>query len=387
MKNPLVISITHMFVEFFLLTQVALIPVYVKEFQLSLLQVSVVASIFPLIYLTANIPCGLLADRFNARFILSGAMMIEGVSALVISQTNSFYILLLMLALNGLSSPLYHTTGVSQISLLSNRSEVNKSMGLHNAFGVLGAVIGLGCLSVFLSTAGWRWAFLTLSFPILLWGVLILLFSQFKMISSSRGEYSLKIGSIVNIFSRKFLLFLFSTRLELVGFYAISTFMTTYFVSAVGFSVATSTSIFSLGVFVGIFGSLAGGYFSGKFNVKNALNFIVLICIVALLAMGLTRRPVLSASLYLVYAFFSYSFWAPLNIVVADLTPLRERGLGYSINFFTEGLAWTFTPIVAALVISSFSLSYLIPFCIIFLAGGLIMCQFLRYSYAESRFS
>ena len=91
MKKPLLISITHMFVEFFLLTQLALIPVYVKEFQLSLLQVSIVASIFPLIYLTANIPCGLLADRFNARFILSGAMMIEGISALVISQTNNFY--------------------------------------------------------------------------------------------------------------------------------------------------------------------------------------------------------------------------------------------------------------------------------------------------------
>jgi hypothetical protein len=54
---------THMFVEVFLLTQVALIPVIVREFQLGLLEASLVAAVPSLVALCMNIPSGLLADQ------------------------------------------------------------------------------------------------------------------------------------------------------------------------------------------------------------------------------------------------------------------------------------------------------------------------------------
>jgi len=86
-----VICISHMFIEVYLLMQVALIPVYIREFRLSLLEVSLVAIIPSLIQLLMNIPSGFMTDRFNSKYLLFASMMMEGLSALVVSQTVSFW--------------------------------------------------------------------------------------------------------------------------------------------------------------------------------------------------------------------------------------------------------------------------------------------------------
>lgn len=79
-----------MFVEVFLLVQVALIPVLIQEFDMSLLQASLIATIPSLMTLLMNLPSGLLADRFSPNQLLCMSMLIEGVSALLVSQTRDF---------------------------------------------------------------------------------------------------------------------------------------------------------------------------------------------------------------------------------------------------------------------------------------------------------
>jgi len=55
-KRFWMICSTHMFLEVYLMIQVALIPVYIKEFQLSLLEVSLVATIPSFVQLLMNVP-------------------------------------------------------------------------------------------------------------------------------------------------------------------------------------------------------------------------------------------------------------------------------------------------------------------------------------------
>ena len=77
MEKPLwMISITHMFVEIFLLIQVALIPVITQEFQLSLLEASLVASLPSIVTLVMNIPSGYLADHFPKSRFLPGISVV-----------------------------------------------------------------------------------------------------------------------------------------------------------------------------------------------------------------------------------------------------------------------------------------------------------------------
>ena len=60
MKPIWMISITHMFVEIYFLTQAALIPVLVREFNLSLLDSSLIVTVPSLIQLLVNLPSGFL---------------------------------------------------------------------------------------------------------------------------------------------------------------------------------------------------------------------------------------------------------------------------------------------------------------------------------------
>ena len=152
MQKPVwMICTTHMFVEVFYLTQVALIPVIVREFQLSLLEASLVATVPSLVALLMNIPSGLLADRVSVNRLLCLSMTIEGLSALLVSQTGNFWSLVVALSLMRIASPLYHISGLSQITKIAKRERLSMAMGLHNALGNLGTGAGVISLAILLS--------------------------------------------------------------------------------------------------------------------------------------------------------------------------------------------------------------------------------------------
>src|SRR3990170_7244060 len=175
MEKPLwMICTTHMFVEVYLLMQVALIPVMIHEFQLSLLEASLVATVPNFAALLLNIPSGFLADRFSPNQLLFASMIVEGLSGLLISQASSFWVLVIELSILKISSPLYHISGLSQISRFAKPEKIGRSIGFHNALGNLGTAAGLISLTVFLSTLGWRWTYLFWSIPIGAWGFVVL---------------------------------------------------------------------------------------------------------------------------------------------------------------------------------------------------------------------
>ena len=86
----------------------------------------------------------------------------------------------------------------------------------------------------------------------------------------------------------------------------------------------------------------------------------------------------LIVSLYILYSFFGSAVWSPINTIVAGLTPVTERGLSYSVYFFTEGLLVSVAPVLVAGVMELTGVWFVLPFCLIFLVTSLIMLQSLR---------
>ncbi len=380
MEKPLwMIYITHMFLEVYLLIQVALIPVITREFQLSLLEASLVASVPSLVTLLMNIPSGFLADRFSTHHLLFSSMLIEGFSALLISQTKSFWMLMLGVSLMKIAFPLYHISGLSQISRFTKVERMGRAIGFHNALGSLGSAAGVFSLAVFLATLGWRWSYLFWAFPIFVWGFMLLKSSQLKTKRREKTEIEKQDGLLKFslVFSAPLLVFLVAIGLRGIGSTGISTFMTTYFVSTRGLSEFTASLIFGLGPFMGIVGSLGGGYLTERAGAKKALSWGVLGCVLSLSILSLMTQVYLLVLVYLVYAFFSNCLWSPMNTIVAAITPESERGLSYSIYFLTEGLIASFTPTLAAGVIELSDVWFVFPFSIISMILGLIIIQFL----------
>ena len=380
MEKPLwMICITHMFLEIYLLIQIALIPVITREFQLSLLEASLVASVPGLVMLLMNIPSGFLADHFSTNHLLFSSMLIEGFSALLISQTNNFWMLVLGVSLMKIASPVYHVSGLSQISRFAKPERMGRAIGFHNALGSLGSAAGVVSLAVFLATLGWRWSYFFWAFPILIWGFILLKSPKLKTKRIEKTEIK-KQDSLLElslIFSAPLLIFLVAIGIREVGSTGISTFMTTYLVSTRGLSEPTASLIFGLGPFMGIVGSLGGGYLTERAGAKKTLSWAVLGCALSLSILSLMTQVYLIVFVYLVYAFFSNSLWSPMNTIVAAITPESKRGLSYSVYFFTEGLIASFTPTLMAGVIELSDVWFVFPFSIVFMILGLIILQLL----------
>jgi len=366
------VCVTHMFVEVYFLVQVALIPVFIREFQLSLFEASFVATVPSFIQLITNIPTGYLADRIGTNHILFMSMIAEGVSALAISQTNNFWMLVLGVSVMRASSPLYHITGLSHITQIVKQEKIARSMGFHNALGSFGSAIGLISLALFLSTTGWRWIYILWSVPIVIWGFVLLKSSQLKISRTARDEKGMTLNRSPIVFSFEFLIFLVAIGLREVGNTGTATFMTTYLVEIRELSEAAASLIFGLGPLMGIVGSLGGGYLGEKVGAKKALDIAMLGCIVSLSVLAASAQFHFLTFVYLVYAFFSNSVWSPMNTIVADLTPVTERGLSFSVYFFSEGLVVSITPAIAAAIIGLSDVWHIFPFSIIFLTTGLI---------------
>jgi MFS family permease len=378
-KRLWMIYTTHMFIEIYLLIQVALIPVIVHEFQLSLLEASLIATVPSIVSLLINIPSGFLADRFSTNHLLFASMIIEGISAFIISQTNSFWALVIGVTFMKIASPLYHVSGLSQISRFTKPENISRSVGVYNALGSLGSAIGLVSLTLFLSTTGWRWTYLFWSVPTIAWGFILLTSPQLKIKQTKiRTNLSRKrTPRLFSMFSPVLVLFLAAIAIRELGATGTSTFMTTYFVDFRNLPETTASLIFAFGPVMGIVGSLGGGFFAERLGARRALRWTIFCCTISLLTLSFVSNLYLLALVYLVYALFNNALWSPMNTIVASITPETERGLSYSFYFFTEALMDSIAPSIAAGVIVMSSVWNVFPFSVAFFIISLVMLQFL----------
>jgi predicted MFS family arabinose efflux permease len=383
MEKPfLMISVTHMLIEVNLLIQVALIPVIIKEFQLSLLEASLIATVPSFVQLLMNVPSGYLYERFGVKRLLFASMLVEGLSGLLVSQTRSFWALVLGISLLKVSSPLYHISGLSQISRIVKPDQINRSMGFHNALGNLGSAAGVVTLAIFLSTLGWRWTYLFWTIPILAWGFLISksLHLQAEQAKTTEVDRKGSLRRLPLVLSSGFLLFLIVIGVREVGATGSSTFMTTFFVNSKHMSESTSSLVFGLGPFVGVIGSLVGGYFAERTGAIKALGWMIIGCAGALFSLPFIPQFSLIVLAYIVYSFFANGMWSPMNALVADMLPSTDAGLGFSVYFFTDGITTSIAPTLAAGVIELSGVWFVFPFSAFFLVSSFLLLQFLpRY--------
>jgi len=215
----------------------------------------------------------------------------------------------------------------------------------------------------------------------LIWGVALLMSSQLKRTTPEKTQATSPnlLKSPSPLLNSVLLIFLIAIGIREVGSTSVSTFMTTYLVSAKNVSESIADLIFGSGVFVGIVGSLAGGYMGVRVGAKKALSLLILGSMVSLSILAYLSEAYSLTFAFLLYAFFSYAIWSPMNTIVADITPPASRGLGYSMYFFAESLVVSITPVLAAGVIQFSEIWTIFPFSIAFLLTGTIVLQLLRY--------
>ncbi len=147
-----------------------------SQFDLSLAQVTYMATISSFLFGVMALPGGFLADKWSYKAVLAMFFIGTATAACVVGSARSVLSLGIGLALVGLFGSLYHPSGLAMIS--HGVKQRGKALGLHGMAGNLGIALSpiiAGGLALRLS---WRYAYYILSVPGFIAGAVLLLKSR-----------------------------------------------------------------------------------------------------------------------------------------------------------------------------------------------------------------
>ena len=367
----------HLSVHAIMLALPSLIPIFMSEFNVGIDVLGFVVTISAFMFGVGAIPSGWLENKIGGKTLLILYLFGSSFSAILISVSNSFNLLVFGLGLLGLTSSIYHPAG---LTLISNRiHHITKGMAVHGIFGSTGSAIGPVLATTLALFISWRASYATLGlFNFTLGIASILLIPSTKDTKNVEIMNNEKKAKVTN---RIALLFFYITNL-IMGFvyYGFTTFMPIHFAENTKEFLPFISDTMKAGVFPsfvflsGVIGQIIGGKLGTHFNRIRILPYIIAINIPFLLLMGYSKGFLLIfCSLCLGMTYFSSQ---PIcNTIIADLTHSNNRGIGYGINFFLSMGIGSLAAMIGGILAINFGTT------IIFISMGFLLIPALITSY------
>jgi MFS family permease len=124
--NFWVISLSHLFTHVFDLMNLALIPVFIEEFSITLVQAGFLVTLPLLASMVSSILSGIIMSKFSYKPLMILSLSMMGFSALLVSVTPNFLMLMLYLSLLTFASRLYCPAALSIVSESCEDCELNR---------------------------------------------------------------------------------------------------------------------------------------------------------------------------------------------------------------------------------------------------------------------
>jgi MFS family permease len=378
-----ILSGAHMVTHVFGRIHPALFPVFRDEFQLSLQQLGLVASIPTLLRMLFYLPSGLLSDKLGQKTLIIMSFVIAGLSSLALSFTQDIIILILFLSILNAAITFYHPPAYSLTSELFSKSKRGQALGIHGAGGTLGMALGPISLSILLSgiSDDWRTIYLFWSFPILLYIIAIWRLKPVQppvtkesyVPSKSSKTPSTRLRSI---FTPGVVGFLGFQATRQLGSQIVQTFIPTYIHDSLGIPVADAGLIYGMATLTGVAAAPIGGYLSDRFGDKQWLMTALGIYAILLFLSSLTSSIALFTLLYWSSGFFSTSSMGAASSIIARSIPSDHRGLGFALYFLPGSIVGIIAPLIGAAIADAFGLWSIFPLAVLLIGIGFLLLKY-----------
>ena len=103
-------------------------------------------------------PTGFLIDWIGARLILIAGLTLGATAVLVMGLVPSFWVMVVMMAFNGLANTVYHPANYAILSHLISSRRIGHAFSVHTFAGMLGTALAPASLLLLQSLVGWRGA-------------------------------------------------------------------------------------------------------------------------------------------------------------------------------------------------------------------------------------
>jgi FSR family fosmidomycin resistance protein-like MFS transporter len=360
-----------------MLLPVLLLP-FRDELGISLVQLSLLASIPRLLNVLIYIPTGVISDKYPA-MTLTTSFFVTVLGALVIPLSSGFYELLVGFILISVGSTLYHPPSLKMASNFDH-SKMSLAMGIHNIGSNFGFAAGPLLLGVFMTRWGWRYSFYVWAVLTLLMGILSYRYTKQTLKGSDRKEINF-LGGLKDITTNDFLLVVALSTLVEAIFNLLVTYVPAYFTIEIGMSYSLTSIISGLGPLAGIIGSVIGGYSGDRFG-KYRMGILVNALMAGFLFIFPSMKTLISVALiYGFYRCLQAAFMPLLNSIIAGHSSLENRGLAYSFNSVLVNLFGSLATTGGSFLIENFGTRVIFPICIVGIVPVSVLIWLLsRYS-------
>ncbi len=357
----------------------ALLPILINEYGLSILIVGVIVSVPRAFSLVFSVPSGLLADRLGHTKLISFSLFLEVLAASLIMLFPTIEAIVLCFSLTALASTFYHPPALSATTDILPTDFRSRGLGFHGASGILGFALGPITLGLVLNWLEWRYVYLIWLVPIFAIAVAaffvnISKHSHMRAHESEGKSLTTPLKDVLSVtFLSLFLLMLF--RSAAGG--TISTYITTYLTESRGLDAGLASIVFGLSPLIGLTSAIIGGYLGDKLGWKRSLTSIISTVTIALFCVFVSTSTMQIVLFYLVYGFFNSMTMPITTSLVAKIVPQKSRGTAYSLQFIPMSITGIVMPIILSILINLFEIWIIFPIAIALYIIVLIITQIL----------
>ena len=315
------------------------IPLIQQELALTLVQTSMLLSLFAIFGALMAMPAGLAAPRFGARRCLAFGLMLLGLGSLAGGLAMSFPLLLATRTIEGMGFILVATSAPALLTRLTsdeNRAPAFALWGVYMPVG-MGAMILAG---IFLDATGWRPIWFVNAAIAFGWmaGALFLLPKDPRVEKAALHQYGF--AATIRTFAEDGRPFLVAGTFFLYGnlYFAVTGLLPVFLIEQYGLSTAAIAPLTAAVIFCNGGGNLAAGYLLRRgfaFDRIIAWAFVAAVAASALIFVGLGGAlPVMIVACIAM----GIAGLVPASVMSSAPTIARDMGhVGAMIGLFMQG--------------------------------------------------
>jgi len=340
-----------------------LYPDIMGEFSLSYSQLGLIRSAVTFAQGFPQMFVGFFRRWFSGRIIIGVGNLLNSIMNVLAALSSGFLQFFGFTVLAGLGSSTQHPIGASLISAATDPAKRGRMLGLNQAIPALAFSFTPLIAAYLLTRMGWRSALSILSVPALLLSIIVLLFVKGRGSVEATTKDALNWSKLKESLRNRNVLSISLLRSVMAFRMGVRTFLPLYFIDILGFPSETSSILYSIMLFGGVFGPFFWGYISDRMNRKP-----LIIGIMAVSSLGYFFLNYVNEFWFLAVLLFVIGFMVQTVIVQSVLSDSVERSqldqmfglyftigftissfssilFGYIVDFF--GFNWGFTYIAA----------------------------------------
>jgi FSR family fosmidomycin resistance protein-like MFS transporter len=152
------VSAAHFVSHYYILLLPPLFAFIRADYGVSYTELGLAIAAFNVVSAVFQTPTGFLIDWIGARLILIAGLTLGATAVLVMGLVPSFWVMVAMMAFNGLANTVYHPADYAILSHLISSRRIGHAFSVHTFAGMLGTALAPASLLLLQSVVGWRGA-------------------------------------------------------------------------------------------------------------------------------------------------------------------------------------------------------------------------------------